>query len=156
MDSDDAFTSREFTAESVGWLLLALVLVAAMVGALGSGPLSSAQAASTSGRMTLDYQRITHQDADDHVVIEIVSGTGTETVTIQLGGDWLEGLDLRQITPQAAEERGTPEGVDLTIPVRGTGPVRVVLSFRLRSLGPARGVLRARGEEIRFTQFVLP
>jgi hypothetical protein len=89
-------------------------------------------------------------------VIEIVGGAGTGTVTIQLGGEWLDGLDLRQVTPQAQEERATSEGVDLTIPVRGAGPVRVVLSFRLRSLGPTRGVLRAGGEEIRFTQFVLP
>jgi len=146
VDSDDTFTSREFTAESVGWFLLALVLVAAMLGALGSGPLSSSQAASTSGRMTLGYQRITHQDADDHVVIEVVSGTGTGAVTIQLGGEWLDGLDLRQITPRASEEGATPVGVDLTIPVRGAGPVRVVLSFRMRSLGPTRGVLRAGGE----------
>ena len=156
VDSDDAFTRREFTAESVGWFLLALVLGAGLLGALGSGPLSSAQAVSTSGRVTLAYQRITHQDADDHIVVEVVGATGTGTVTMGIGGEWLEGLDLRQVTPQAAEERATPEGVELTIPVRGGGPVRVVLSFRMRSLGPTRGVLRAGGEEIGFTQFVLP
>ena len=58
--------------------------------------------------------------------------------------------------PQPSEETATPEGVDLTIPVRGGGPVRVVLSFRMRALGPTQGVLRSGGEEIRFTQLVLP
>lgn len=156
LDSDDAFTRREFTAESVGWLLLGLLLVAGMLGALGSGPLSSARAVSSSGRMTLDYQRITHQEADDHIVVEIVGGTDQGTITVQVGGDWLDDLDLRQVTPQPSEERATPEGVDLTIAVSAGGPVRIVLSFRTRALGPTQGVLRAGGEEIRFTQFVLP
>ena len=35
VDSVDAFTGRERTAESVGWVLLALVLVAAKLGAWG-------------------------------------------------------------------------------------------------------------------------
>ena len=43
VDSDDAFTKREFAVESVGWVMLSLVLVAALLGALGSGPLSSAR-----------------------------------------------------------------------------------------------------------------
>ena len=58
--------------------------------------------------------------------------------------------------PAASEETATAEGVDLAIPVRGGGPVRVVLSFRMRAVGPPQGVLRAGGEEIRFTQLVLP
>jgi hypothetical protein len=159
VDSDDAFTKREFAAESVGWVMLSLVLVAALLGALGSGPLSSAQGVSASGGLSLDYQRITHQDADDHVVVGIrdgASGTGTGTVTIRFGGQWIEGLELRQVTPQASEETGTPEGLDLSIPVRGGGPVRVVVSFRTRALGLTRGLLRVGGQEIRFTQLVLP
>ncbi len=156
VDSVDTFTGREWTAESLGWVLLGLALVAAMLGALGSGPLSSARAVSPSGRMTLDYQRITHQEADDQVVVEVVGGAGTGTVTLQLGGEWLDGLDLRQVLPQPSEETATPEGVDLAIPVRGGGPVRVVLSFRMRALGPTQGLLRSGGEEIRFTQLVLP
>ena len=157
VDSDDAFTKREFAVESVGWVLLSAVLVAALLGALGPGPLSSAEGVSPSGGVTLDYQRITHTDADDQVVVGIVGGaSGTGTVTIRFAGEWIEGLDLRQVTPQASEETATPEGLDLSIPVRGGGPVRVVVSFRTRGFGLTHGLLRVGGEEIPFTQFVLP
>jgi hypothetical protein len=155
VDSDDTFTKREFAVESVGWVVLALILAAALLGVLGSGPVSSAQAASPSGGLTLDYQRITHQDADDHVIVGIPQGA-TGTVTLRFGGEWIEGLDLRQVTPQASKETGTPDGVDLSIPVHGGGPVRIVVSFRTRAVGLTHGMLRVGGQEIRFTQFVLP
>ena len=77
-------------------------------------------------------------------------------MTIRFGGEWIEGLDLRQVTPQASKETGTPDGLDLSIPVHGGGPVRVVVSFRTRAVGLTHGMLRVGGEEIRFTQFVLP
>ena len=157
IDSEDSFTRREFAAESIGWVLLSLVLVAALLGALGGGPVSSAQEVSPSGRITLDYQRITHQDADDHVVVGIARrGSETGMETIHLGGQWLQQLDLRQITPEASETTGTPDGLELTIGARGAGPVRVVLAFRTRAVGLTRGLLRVDGEEIPFTQLVLP
>jgi hypothetical protein len=157
IDSDDTFARREKVVESLGWLLLAMLVVAGLAGLLGTGPLSSARAVSPSGRVALDYQRITHREADDRVVVEIRDGADRAgTLTIHLAGEWLDDLELRQVTPAAAEESGTPDGLDLSIPASRGGPVRVVLSFRTRAIGPVDGVLRVDGEEIGFTQLVLP
>jgi hypothetical protein len=157
IDSEDSFARREHVVDSLGWLLLAALVAAALAGLLGTGPVSSARAASPSGRVALDYQRITHREADDRVVVEIGPGTGRSgTLTIQLAGEWLDDLELRQVTPAPAEETGTPDGMNLSIPVSGGGPVRVVLSFRTRAIGPVDGVIRFGGEEIGFTQLVLP
>lgn len=155
--SDDTFRRREFAAESVGWLVLVLLLLAALVGLLGPGPLSAAHALSPSGRVSVDYQRIAHREADDTVTIEVGrDARDTGPLTILLGGDWLEELDLRGITPEPAEQVGTPDGLELTIPTSGSGRVRVVLALRTGAIGSTHATVRVGGEDVSFTQFVLP
>lgn len=157
VQSDDTFRRREFAAESVGWLLLALVLVAAMLGLLGRGPVSSARAESPSGRVTVDYERIAHREADDTLVVEVERRAGdTEPLRVHLSGEWLADLDLRGVSPEPSEQTGTPDGLELVIPTSGTGRIRVVLSLRTRALGLTHGSLRAGGEDVGFTQLVLP
>jgi hypothetical protein len=157
IESDDTFRRRESAAESVGWLLLVLVLLAALVGLLGPGPLSAGQARSPSGRVSVHYQRVAHREADDTVTIELARDAGdTALLTIGLGGDWLEELDLRGITPEPSEQVGTPDGLELRIPTSGSGRVRVVLALRTGDLGTTHATVRVGGEDVSFTQFVLP
>lgn len=157
LEADEAFGRREARAESVGWLILILLVACALLGALGTGPLSSGRAASASGSLALEYQRVTHRAADDTLALEVErTAQGAEPLIVSLGGDWLEALDLRGITPEPAEQAGTPEGLELTIPMKGSGRVRIVLSVRTAAVGLTRGHVRVEGEEITFAQLVLP
>ena len=51
-------SSREWWAERIGWVAISIILIAALLGAFGPGPLSHREAASDDGRLRVDYYRV--------------------------------------------------------------------------------------------------
>ena len=56
VDEDLPFQRRAWVAQRIGWVLMALFVLAAAVGLLGAGPLSHARI-DVPGLMTLEYER---------------------------------------------------------------------------------------------------
>lgn len=69
------FQQREWKAQRAGWVLMALLLIAALLGLLGPGPLSWSTATAAEGLVRVDYQRFAHTEADDLLTVTIAPGT---------------------------------------------------------------------------------
>ena len=70
------FQEKLWTAQSIGWVLMLLFVIAALLGATGSGgPLSMARA--QSGQATVDYPRIARWQASTQMIVTLApSATG--------------------------------------------------------------------------------
>ncbi|HEV2128712.1 MAG TPA: hypothetical protein VGR22_08850, partial [Thermomicrobiales bacterium] len=57
VDEDIEFQEREWKVQRVGWALMLVVIVLALVGLFGTGPLSAVEREADDGTLVLEYQR---------------------------------------------------------------------------------------------------
>lgn len=157
IEQHDAFQRREWRAERIGWAFLALLVLAGLSGLLGTGPLSWATAGGSSDKVLVQYQRVTHHEADDAITLTFVEDAiEDDAVTVELTGSWVGAVDIQGVSPEPGEQRATPGGVVLEIPVERPGDVEVSISFRPQEYGRLALTATVGGSSVSLTQLVLP
>ena len=149
---------RDWRFERIGRMLLALILLAAIAGLLGRGPLAKARTTSRSGALTLDYERIERRVAETHLRFSVAPGAVTDTlVRLWIDRRWLEEVRLEQVVPEPIATRET--GTALVYEFAATRGAPAVITFDYQHEGQGRlpgsaGLVGA--DSLRFAQFVLP
>jgi hypothetical protein len=159
LHEDLEFQRKQFRVERIGWILMAAVLVAALLGVFGSGPLSNAIAESSESGLRVEYSRFARRDAHTRVEIHVdPSLVAKDRLRLRLGGDFMQRVLVQAITP--TPERWTVEDRTIVaeLPVGGsTGPVPVAVDFSPREFGPTTLELSAGpGRALTIRQFVYP
>ena len=154
---DVAFQHRQWAAQRVAWLGMAVVLLAALAGLLGAGPLSDASA--RAGPLSVEYGRFERRHAPEVLELEVAPGAARDgQVEVWLATDWLETIELHGVVPEPAEVRAEGDRTVFAVGVVDSGqPITVLVSFEHDAAGFAEG--RAGlvdGPELRFWQIVYP
>lgn len=157
VQQDDRFQQREWRIERVGTLLLALFILAGLLGVIGPGPVSHTTTNSEAGSFSVDYQRIAHYMGDDTLTVR-VSETAVENgmVVIVLTGPWTSAVDISSVSPAPSSQYATAGGVAMEFEVLQPGDLEISFSFSASEhwLLEARATV---GEDsVGFSQFVLP
>ncbi len=152
---ESAFHRREWRLERLGWAFITLVFLAALAGGLGTGPLSAAQTQAGSGRVELQYQAVTHREADDTLTV-IFDSPPSGKADLVILGDWLENADIRSVSPEPASQKAVSGGLSLEIEAAAARKSTAVISMRLKAAGLVSGEVRIDGQSVQFSQLVLP
>ena len=146
-DIDDiGFQRKEWAVQRVGWVLVALLVVAALAGVFGAGPLSETTNAAEDGTVEVEYERF-------------IRHVGTTTMTVSLGAasvedgkaqlyisrDLATGWRLEDVSPAPSTESSTEEWLIYEFDVLGDTPPEVKFLYRGDGFGRHAGVLRAGG-----------
>lgn len=157
LEDDPSFRRLERALTRFGCVVLAVFVLAGLLGLLGAGPLSSATAGEPGDAVRVEYQRVTHFEAEDTITLllgeEAVEG---DTLAVELTGEWLTGADLSSVTPEPDAQRTVPGGVLYEFAVERSSDVEVTISLRARKLGPLGLTASAGGSTVHLTQLVLP
>lgn len=99
LDSDVALQERMWLAERIGWILTALVLVAALLGAFGgSGPLNQGHYDDPDGSLSVKYQRMARHATETSLEVRFLpQGRQAE---LWISNVSLEGLSLQRVLPE--------------------------------------------------------
>jgi hypothetical protein len=152
-----AFQRREWTAQRFGWAAMGLFVTAALLGLLGRGPLSWAAVTSDDGLVEVQYQRFTHLEADDMIIIALAPAAVTgDSVEVQLAEEWVRSVDISGITPEPQEQVATPYGVRLKVSAEPGAEVHIQIVFRASQIGPVDAGIRFDDQTVPFGQFVYP
>ena len=159
INQDLAFERRSWKVERAAWVIAAFILVAALLGFLGPGPLGKATAASADKSLSLDYFRVERYRAPVELRFH-VNGALAEDGELQvwLGRDFVEALEIKHIDPK-------PESVHISgerfayVFKTASAPETIKIFFHVEPTKfgktPAQaGVVN--GPEIRFSQFYMP
>lgn len=130
---DRSWQEKFWTAQRVGWVLMAVFILAAIAGLTGmGGPLASARAELGGG--TIDYPRITRWQADDQLQVRI-SPASPADVELTLSRDLVQLFAISSIQPEPAEVQATAAGHRFKFETE-PGERERVIAFAVRATRP--------------------
>ncbi|GGM71831.1 hypothetical protein GCM10010106_17720 [Thermopolyspora flexuosa] len=146
---------RAHAAQLVGWALATAILVAALAGLFGPGPLSTATASAP--LVAVGYERFARQLGTTTVVVTVRSAPAEPGVArLWISRDYVEKINVQTVVPQPYSWTAARDGVVLAFPaLHGEATVR--LRVRPDRAGLLRGAIGAPGRRpAEFWQFVYP
>lgn len=103
VDQDLAFERKSWAVQRIGWALMTLVILAALAGLLGPGPLSRAKAETPDGALVAVYNRFVRaSDTDDLRVSFGREAIRDGVVRLWVDRQYLGGVDVERVVPQPA------------------------------------------------------
>lgn len=145
--------------ERVGWVFAILVLLAALLGLLGPGPLSKAKAASPDGALSLQYYRLVRYEAPMVLAIEADGKLAKEgELRLWLDRKFLEMIELKHVDPEPASVQIDGERHIYAFKT-GEVPGNVKVFFHTEPSKFGKAALRfgvVNGPEVHFKQFYFP
>ena len=159
------FVRGQWIAQRAGWVLMALFLLAAIVGLLGSGPLSRDTVSSSSDDVTVsaEYERWTRRKSPQElrVTVEAPNAQG-DRLRLTINGDLLDSVELISVSPQPESTTFGADGQTYEWPVEDwSEPLTVSFDYepqRWRRLTTDISVRAGDGAEqsLKIEQIVLP
>jgi len=147
IEEDMRFQRRDWAFERISWGLIALVVLAALLGAFSRGPLARAEARDPDGTLRVAYDRFQRYDTPSAVEIGIAAGaTGGDLVELRLRGAMLHGAQIGNLSPEPLESHLAEDGWVLRFPVRDRqAPSLVRMELRPETLGTLDGEIAVEG-----------
>ena len=157
---DPEFQRRSWTVQRVGWALMVLVSVAALLGLFGRGPLSSAHVGDNGSPLRADYERFVRLDAPAELTVHIAGAAIRPDSTAELWLDrkWLSDMEVKTITPQPETTRTGAKQVVYSFNLDpAASPGVVTFKLETRSAGRIDGRIGlVNGPSYAFSQFSYP
>ncbi len=148
-----------WAAERVFFVVMALTILAALLGALGSGPLSRATGGPPAGPLRVDYAWVLPSHAPERLRIHLTAGAVPDgLVRLWIDRAWLEGVHVEQVMPVPERAEAEREGVVYVVRIASPDrPATLVLHYQAETFGRRTGRLGLEGARpVTFTQWVLP
>ncbi|WP_256669367.1 hypothetical protein [Pseudomonas sp. MN1F] len=147
---------RVWCFERVGWYVLVVIVLLALAGLFGNGPLSDALAMSPDGRVQVAYQRISRSGTSDHLRIT-VRGTPGQPVRLLLGGNLLREASIEMLQPEPEKSLSQGQSLLLQLGTSEDGIATLYLTVRSDFIGTLEGLVSAgQGSAVHFSTFLFP
>jgi hypothetical protein len=163
IEQDRKHLEREWRFQRVGWVLLLLIVLAALSGLLGRGPLARARSGPANAPVRLEYERIVRHGSPTVLTVLLSPEANREkTVRLWIERGYLEAVEIERIVPepeqQEVTEQGGIPGILYSIRLMRSGqPARVCLYIKPDHYGLQRGKIGlSERPAVSFEQWVLP
>ncbi len=149
LEQEDPSTRlKEWRVQRVGWVVLALVVVLALAGLFGTGPLSWSSVSADDGSVVVDYSRFGRDGGPTTLDVRVApAAVDGDQVLVWVGHDLLRGLEIQQITPEPSSQTTVDGGVVLTFDVEIGAGLDASIAATADRPGFRRGTLGLVGQD---------
>jgi hypothetical protein len=149
------FQTAEWRFQRAGWGVWALIIAAATLGLLGSGPLSAARATASDESLRIDYSRFAQYGESTEVVFTCrIPQPGD--VRLWVSKTWLDQVHVASISPAPARQIPRAEGVEFVFD-SDVLDCEIRCQVEFEHFGQMRGSASLEGgSPVHFAQFVYP
>lgn len=157
INEDFRFQTRDWLAQRIGWCLLAALLLAGVLGLLGSGPLSHVTRADGRG-LTVEYERFVRHGAPTTMTLAIAPGVlASDQARITMAREYLVAHDLQRVVPAPEHTFVADDAVTFVFNARPRAAMKVRLLIEPDALGRHGTTLRlGDGPPVVIDQFTYP
>ena len=157
LHQDMAHQRREWRIQRIGWVVMALLLLAALAGLLGPGPLSRSVVAAEDGTLRVEYNRFERLQSASELRIELPAGaTQAGTVRLRLNRAFVENADIQDVVPEPGSITADADGFVYELDTGASvGPVIVRYEYLRFGSTPVRVAIEG-GSAVSFDQWVYP
>lgn len=154
---DMAFQKRTWAVERIAWVVMALLLVAALLGLFSVGPLSRTQAGSPEA-LRVNYERFQRYQAPSTMRLDLgPAAIAAGEASIHLGKALVEAVQIEQIRPEPREAAAVGGGLRLVFDVVPEQPASIYFQIRPQKIGFIDGSIGLPdGTTVDIGQFVYP
>ncbi|GBD16097.1 hypothetical protein HRbin26_00992 [bacterium HR26] len=159
IEEDLDFQRRMWRVQQIGWALLVLVVVAALLGLFGKGPLSRAVAGGTGVSFTVEYERFGRYKAPMRMTVHIGPGVAQQgQIRLWLAREYLDAVQIQQIVPEPVDVLSQEDGTTYVIQVAdSSAPTTVTFDVLAERFGLQVVQIRlGEGQPVRFRQLIYP
>lgn len=159
IDQDLQFQEKEWRAERIGWVVMALIVLLGLLGLFSRGPLSGSTARSSGGQVEVEYERFLRDRSPVELLLRMPEPRAQgEQISLWVDKQYLQDFEIRDISPSPEQ---TIEAGDRLVYIFNTQPGGQPFEVKFNLQAEATGVLDGRagvegGEEVQFSQFIYP
>lgn len=157
---DLKFQRRMWLIQRVAWVVWALLLLTALAGLLGPGPLSRATAGERGSLLWVEYNRYERYQAPVILRAHIGPGAGRDgRVRLSLNRAYVENVELQGIHPEPSSTQAGPDQFVYVFELPDTQqPTAITFHLRGNHYGwlPVRLGLEGGQQQVSFNQFFYP
>ncbi|MDQ3686674.1 MAG: hypothetical protein M3430_13905 [Acidobacteriota bacterium] len=156
---DLEFQRRSWTFQRMGWIVMTLVIVAALLGLFGTGPLSSASVGGEDAPLRMEYSRFARWTAPTTLRVHVGAGNRSEgKARVWLSRDYLEKFQVEGVTPEPESvEAWADRHVYFFNAPDSNRPATVTFHLKAQHIGALSGQVGSADEQpIGFGQFIYP
>lgn len=151
LEEDMSFQRRTWKLERAGWVFMAVIVLASILGLIDKGPLSGTRKGDAR-TLEVEYDRFIHLDTRAQLHVRLpVEGP----FSIQWPFEYLEKAEISRTTPEPADMTSHDGLVTYSFASR-PGTADVLFDVTARKAGSAKGFVQSGEHRVDFSQFVYP
>ena len=154
---DPVFQQRSWRAERMAWMVIAVLLLAALLGLFGDGVFSHAKAVDASGALEVEYERLARASAPLRLQLRAWAPQAGE-VQVWLSRAYLDEMCVEAISPLPEQVEATADQLiyRFRTPSAGTR-LNIIFQLTPQHAGRLSGQAgMAAGAQVNFHSFIYP
>jgi hypothetical protein len=151
------FNERMWVIERITWTVMAALILLALLGLLGPGPLSQRTAGSPGDPMWIEYERFVRIEAPTELIVHVRRMNDEEQIGVSLARGYTERIEIESISPEPESSSLHDDGTSYFFSVASlTNEGVVTFHIRPRKAGSLRGDVGGGGTRLSVSQFAYP
>ena len=142
--------------EHWGWAMFAFILVLALFGAFGDGPLARAKAHNAT--LNVEYDRLVRYQAPSTIKVRLARSGNSSMPALAVSQSFIERVEVQHVTPEPERVKGAHDSLIYIFDVAQTNQeVTITIDYKPKAYGKTTvrlGLLD--GPQLQFTQFFYP
>ena len=153
-----AATKWEWRIQRIGWVVMGLIVVLALSGVFGVGPLSWSTVTADDASVEVSYPRFTRNGAPSTLSLRVPATAAADgQVRVWIDGEYLEALEVTSITPEPASQISDGGGVVFAFETEPGAPLEATVNATGDAIGLQTGRLAVVGHPpVEFRQIFYP
>jgi len=150
---------REWVIERIGWGLMACLIVVALLGGLGFGPLTSRRSISRDGALSVKYYAVERTSAATKLEVWCKTGDPTaKEMDVAISRSFVDEITIESFSPEPTEMALAGDKIIFTfVGTDLANGEKVVCHYRHNEFGLRKyEIAIAGGQPVRISQVVLP
>lgn len=137
-------------------MTVAVIVLLALTGLLGTGPLSSASSSAHGDALVVSYDRFMRRTVQSKVVFRLNRPASGTTLTILVPNSFLDRASVQGMEPRAITERADQDGISYSFDLGSMRKGRVAIDVKPSSPAYYAATFRVDGTPVTIRQIIWP